>query len=46
MYVKQKGKIKDTKTNRIIALTYYGYSNADIADILNASSDIHFSDII
>lgn len=38
MYVKQKGKIKDTKTNRIIALTYYGYSNADIADILNASS--------
>lgn len=38
MYVKQNGKIKDTKTNRILALAYYGYSSGDISTILGASS--------
>lgn len=38
MYVKQNGKIKATKTNRILALAYYGYSSGDISTILGASS--------
>lgn len=37
MYVKKDGKIKDTKVNRILALTYYGYSTKDISEILEAS---------